>query len=220
MKLSTQIVIAGLLGASLTPIASADVLVSNLGTSAAITPNVSGPWARNLSVFAGQFVTGSSMTEVFEATARLENASGYGFATYEGILYSDDSGSPDSVVATFDSTPSLADGAGTANVSFNSTLGITLDPNTVYWFGVRNTAGNYLGWETTGSSFDHSTAGWSIDDDATQMSSSAGSHWFDRTAAHGGNVFKFSIEGNPVPTPGALALLGTGGLIATRRRRC
>ena len=189
MKHNTQIIAATLIGAALAPASSAGVLVSNLGATTSYTLSVDGPWVRNLTIFAGQFETGSSTTEVFEATARLQNISGYGHARYEGFLYSSSGGEPGALVATFDSTPVLAEGAGVANVSFFSTLGITLDPNTCYWFGVRNILGSYLGWEMTTSDYDYSTDGWTIDDDAMSSSSSAGNSWYNGSG--NGRSFKF-----------------------------
>lgn len=219
MKLSTHIVVASLVGASLTTFASADILVSNLGGSSNFTPSSTASALPLEFVYAAQFVTGSSLTEVLGATARLRNVGDNGMATYEGDIYSNNAGSPGSVVSVFDSMPTLAEGAGTGNVSFASTLGITLDPNTVYWFGVRNTTGTYLGWEATGSNSETSMAGWTIDNDAAAVSNDTGAHWSDYSGAYGGNVFKFAIEGNTVPAPGALVLLGAGGMIAGRRRR-
>lgn len=219
MKLSTTIVVATLMGASLTATASADLLVSNLGNSTNFTASSTGAGVTNNVVYAAQFVTGASLTEVFGATARLQNIGANGFATYEGVIYANGAGSPGSVVATFDSMPSLAEGAGASNVSFVSTLGIVLDPNTVYWFGVRNTTGTYLGWHATRSDTETSLFGWTVDNDAVAISPDAGSHWSDYSGLYGGNVYKFAIEGNAVPAPGVFALLGAGGIIVARRRR-
>ena len=219
MKRNTRIVAATLVGASLTAAASADLLVSNLGSSTNFSASSTGLGITNNVVYAAQFVTGSSLTEVFGATARLRNTGTNGIATYEGFIYADGAGSPGSLVAAFDSTPTLAEGTGASNVSFVSLLGITLDPNTAYWFGVRNTTGTYLSWDATRSDAETSLFGWTVDNDAAAISPDAGSHWSDYSGQYGGNVYKFAIEGNAVPSPGVFALLGAGGIIAGRRRR-
>lgn len=219
MNMNASIVIAAMVGGTLAPVASADLLVSNLGSSSIFTATSSYIDQIYNPVYAGLFVTGDDPSVVLSATARLNNASGYGLATYEAYLYADDGMSPGSLVATFDTTPTIADGGGTVNVDLTSILGIALDPNTSYWFGVYNTTGRWTGWETASSDAESSTAGWTIDDDAASLLKYGASGWEDYSNRYNGKVFKFSINGNVVPAPGALALLAAGGAIAARRRR-
>lgn len=219
MKTKANSYIAALIGASFVSVASADVLVSNLNGGNTFNATTSASALIYNPVYVSQFVTGSDASVVINATARLYNASGYGLATYEAYIYTDDGVSPGSLIATFDTTPTIADGGGIVNVSFASVLGISLDPNTAYWFGVRNTTGLYTGWQATGSNAESSTAGWTIDDDAASLSTDGGSSWQDFSNSYGGKVFKYSFDGDTVPTPGTLALLGAGGAIASRRRR-
>lgn len=218
MKRIERKIIASILCVSASSAVSADVLVSNLNQSSNFTPSSTGLHTNSI-IYSSQFVTGTDLSEVFSATARLRNASGFGDATYEAYIYTDSGMGPDSLVASFDSTPTIVDGGGTQTVSFASVAGIELDSNTAYWLGVRNTTGTYMGWEATGSDAESSTVGWTIDDEATYRSSNNGASWQDYTATYGGKVFKFAIEGNTVPAPGALMLLSAGGAIASRRRR-
>ncbi|MEQ9207259.1 MAG: PEP-CTERM sorting domain-containing protein [Phycisphaerales bacterium] len=219
MKLNTHFTAVMMIGSALAPISSADVLVSNLDERISFIGAVSGGGTGDETIFSSRFVTGSGMYEVLSASASLNNGTGFGLATFEAFIYTDDGSGPGSVVASFDSLPTIADGGGTAVVSFSSTLGITLDPNTAYWLGIRNITGSYMGWNATYSDAEDSTAGWTIDDTAWSNSFNHGNTWSGWSDFFGGDVLMYSIEGNPVPAPGALALLGTGGLIATRRRR-
>ncbi|MGJ8635980.1 MAG: choice-of-anchor R domain-containing protein [Phycisphaerales bacterium] len=219
MKTQFNIVLAALASATLAPAASADVLVSNLDERISFSGTISGGGTGDETIFSSRFVTGSSLYEVLSATASLSNGTGHGVATFEAFIYTDDGTGPGSVVASFDTMPTIADGGGDANVSFSSTLGITLDANTAYWFGVRNTTGSYMGWNATSSDTEVSSAGWTIDDSAWSNSFNHGNTWHDWSGIYGGDVLMYSINGNTVPTPGALALLGAGGVFASRRRR-
>ncbi len=219
MKTQFNIVLAALASATLAPAASADVLVSNLDERISFSGTISGGGTGDETIFSSRFVTGSSLYEVLSATASLSNGTGHGVATFEAFIYTDDGTGPGSVVASFDTMPTIADGGGSANVSFSSTLGITLDANTAYWFGVRNTTGSYMGWNATSSDTEVSSAGWTIDDSAWSNSFNHGNTWHDWSGIYGGDVLMYSINGNTVPTPGALALLGAGGVFASRRRR-
>ncbi len=221
MNSKSTLVLAAVAGASLASAASADLLVSNMGSSSTFTATSSTSNQTYNPIYASQFVTGADASVVLTATARLRNASGYGVATYEAYIYEHDGVSPGSLVATFDTTPTIADGGGTVSVSFDSTLGIALDPNTTYWFGVYNTTGRYTGWETVASDAETSTAGWTIDDDAASLYryGTSGWQWEDFSGSYNSKVFKYSINGTTVPAPGSLALLAAGGVITSRRRR-
>jgi membrane-associated phospholipid phosphatase len=67
------------------------------------------------------------------------------------------------------------------------------------------------------------TSLWAAAQDAGMSRIYGGIHWqFDNSAglAGGAGVGAWvAANGLPVPTPGAVALMGLGGLIATRRRR-
>ena len=208
-------------GGSLAPAASADILVSNLGASSAFTAASSTTSQSLRFIMASKFMTGPGESVVESVTAKLGNGNGYGLATYEAYIYADDGVSPGSVIATFDTMPSIPDGGGIANVTFESTLGIELDPNTTYWLGITNLTGQYMGWRATGSNAETSTAGWTIDDDAASLRivEGAAGPWQDFSGNYQGNVFQYSINGTAVPVPGTLALLGAGGIVAVRRRR-
>lgn len=218
MKTKFNIVLAMTAAAAISQLASADVMVSNLDESTNFT--VAFQSSNQSDVFiASKFVTGADMTEVFAATAKLFNPGNHGLATYQAFIYADDGTNPGSLVGSFDTMPTIASGAGTGIVTFESTLGIALDSNTSYWLGIRNITGDYTGWWTTRSTNEDSTAGWSIDDGTSLSTNDAGANWVDYGGAFTGDVPMYSIQGNTIPTPGALALLGTGGLIAARRRR-
>ena len=219
MKSNTIKLLAALIGASFASVSSADVLVNNLNEFGSFTASQAGGGTGPGTIYASQFVTGAGLSEVLSATARLSNGSGWGVATYEAFIYTDDGDGPGSVVASFDSMPTIADGGGIQNLSFTSTLGIVLDPNTAYWFGVRNTTGAYIGWRATASDAEASTAGWSIQDNTWYNSYNAGSSWHDYSAFYGNKVPMYSLNGTSVPAPGSVALLAAGVAIASRRRR-
>jgi hypothetical protein len=98
--------------------------------------------------------------------------------------------------------------------------GITLTSGT-YWltaFVVRDSgpAGQWL-WNTTGEPVSGSEA---------FVHNPGGGFGFGTSPVAGSTVFPdgakdmaFALEGEIVPTPGSLALLGVGGLLARRRRR-
>ena len=98
-------------------------------------------------------------------------------------------------------------------------------------FGVSlSMDGNFIWTITLGGAFEAAAGGFvqmSVDDTGFVVPNA---QWFlsdgapavgDALAedAGGGNNFNFAIVGNEVPAPGALALLGLGGLPAARRRR-
>lgn len=90
-------------------------------------------------------------------------------------------------------------------------------------------AGNFI-WTIT-TDLEVAAGGFvSMDiDDGTNGPAGLGQWFLTTTAAAigdagiedvgGGNNFTFSIGGTEVPAPGALALVGLGGMVATRRRR-
>lgn len=219
MKTSFNIVFVAMTSATLAQAGTTDLLVSNLGMSGDANSSTLSIDPQYNTVHASRFVTGSDMSVVMSATAALRNVSGYGDATYEMYLYEDVGTEPGSLVATFDSTPTLADGAGTVHVSFTSTLGISLDANSSYWIGVKNTTGTYTGWELTSSDAESSPLGWTIDDDALFKQHPSSMNWIDISILYDGGVPKYSINGNTVPAPSAFALLAACGAVTSRRRR-
>ena len=219
MTRKAPIVLAMLAGTSLTPFASADVLVSNLDEVHDETPwigNTAG--TQNSRFIASRFTTGSNPTEVFNADVLVQNRRNYGYATYEAFIFADDGGAPGALVGKFDTSYYVADYETYTVVATFTDAGISLDANTDYWLGIRNTSGYYLGWGATSSDAETSDAGWAIDDASVFVSYYYGV-WSDESAAYGDRSLMFGLNGDTVPTPGALALLGAGGLIATRRRR-
>ncbi len=70
---------------------------------------------------------------------------------------------------------------------------------------------NVTFYNTESSSF-----GWTIDDSAVAVSNDAAGTWSDRSGFYNGDIPQFSLGGNVVPTPGALAPRGIGGLVSAR----
>ena len=221
MNSKSIMVLAALAGGSLAPAASADILVSNIEASSDFTASSSSFDPTSRYVMASKFMTGPGESVVESMTAKLDNATGFGLPTYEAYIYADDGVNPGSVIATFDTTPTIPEDGGVANVTFESTLGIELDPNTTYWIGVSNITGRYLSWKATGTYAETSMAGWIIDDEAASLCvvGSTSLPWQDMSRVYNRNVFQYSINGTAVPVPGTLALLGAGGIVAARRRR-
>lgn len=103
--------------------------------------------------------------------------------------------------------------------------------NFVDGFGVSlSEAGNFIWTIDLAGAFEAASGGFvqmSVDDGGFVVPNA---QWFlsdgapavgDALAedAGGGNNFNFAIVGSEVPAPGAVALLGLGGLVASRRRR-
>jgi MYXO-CTERM domain-containing protein len=70
------------------------------------------------------------------------------------------------------------------------------------------------GWRLTNGADANANVGWMYDTDLTDPEVR-----FNFGTGGPAAAFYIEIEGTPVPTPGALALLGLGGLTAMRRRR-
>lgn len=205
--------------------ANATTFVDNTAGSQFFTASVSNSTTLDVSsqIFATKFTTGSGPITVTGASAVLENSGApdrFGAATYEATIWSDHSSGlfpqPSGLVGTFDTNPSLPEGASFTTIGFTST-GIVLDPNTSYWLGIRAISGGKFGWSYTGSDTETAEAGWSIDNSLTANSADTGAGWSNTSTAFGNSVGRFSISGVPEPT--SLALLGLGGLLVTRRRR-
>ena len=121
--------------------------------------------------------------------------------------------------------------------------GVDVDGGTVFFdffdaagafvdgFGVSlASAGNFIYTITTGGTVEAAAGGFvqmTVDDGGFSVPNA---QWFLSDGAPavgdalledagGGNNFNFAIIGNEVPAPGAVALLGLGGMVAARRRR-
>lgn len=210
------VVAAGIL--SVAPVAHADVLVSNLDLYSGFTMAFSGFNTIN-TVLAAKFTTGADPVEVFNATLPMGNGNGHPTSSYRVFIYTSAGSTPDALVGTFDTAGVLAPGTSPTDVTFESINGIALDAGTDYWLAAKNTTGNYLGWAATYYNTESSSLGWTIDDSAVAVSNDAAGTWLDRSGFYNGDIPQFSLGGNVIPAPGALALLGIGGLVSARRRR-
>ena len=221
MKARASIIVVAIGATSLSSPASADLMVSNLGQDSDGSIGVSNAGGVSFAVYASKFTTGADSSVVTEATATMNYSAPFGLGTagYQAYIYTGSGATPDSLVAVFDNLPTLSSGAGVANVTFESDLGIALDADTDYWFAIRALAGTSLAWMSTTSDGESSTQGWTIDNSAVASSLNSGSAWSDRSDFYNGYVPKYSLEGNVVPSPGALAMFGLAGLATARRRR-
>lgn len=214
-RIAIIVAAAGIL--SVAPLARADVLLTNMDERSGFTIGLTG-YGPDL-LMAAKFTTGADPAEVFTATAALSNGTGGGSAVYRALIYTSGALTPDTLVASFDTTPMLSSGSATTAVTFESTLGIALDAGTDYWLAVGNTSGYFFNWASTYSNTEASSSDWTIDDSAVTRSINDAATWTDQSGFYGGWIPQFSLGGNIVPTPGALALLGIGGLVSARRRR-
>lgn len=216
MHTQTAIIVAAA-GLSVVPLVHADVLVDNIDHYSGFTLALTG-YGSDL-LMAAKFTTGADAAEVFNATAFLSNGTGFGNANYRAFIYTSGGSRPETLIASFDTTPLLSSGSPLTDVLFESTGGIALEAGTDYWFAIRNTTGNYFGWGSTYSNTESSDVGWTIDNDAVARTTNGAATWTDQSGFYNGWIPQFSLGGNIVPTPGALALLGIGGLVSARRRR-
>src|SRR5690606_12692770 len=107
---------------------------------------------------------------------------------------------------------SVAAGAGASLVSLTTSGSFTLQAGTSYWFLLDGPAvSNSLLWHDL-SPNTAPTAASGITYNGYRFSSNGGGTWGSSSIFNG-------VELRAVPAPGALALVGLGGLAAARRRR-
>lgn len=128
---------------------------------------------------------------------------------------SDSNGSPDVFVVTWDAVGYYNQN----NSSFNTfQLALALDPN--FWGTGLNAAFSYgnMSW-TTGSASAGAPATAGINNGDGVRFDQLGTFTTANVASLANRDFFFNACEGVVPAPSALALLGLGGMVATRRRR-
>ena len=124
-----------------------------------------------------------------------------------GGIYSSSAGNPGSLLASFD-TVAVAAGTTDQLISLTISGGFTLDAGTSYWFRLGS-AGD-VRWNSLTPNTAPTATG--VTYDGYRFTTTGGASWSISGVFNG-------VEINAIPTPGALALLGLGGLAASRRRR-
>jgi len=116
--------------------------------------------------------------------------------------------------ATVTELVTIGDGSSVLFTAPLNTTVITPDFAT-FFIGVQFSSADALnGWRITSGADANANVFWMYDTDATNPEGR-----FNFGAAGPPSSFYIEIEGTPVPAPGALALLGLGGLVGIRRRR-
>lgn len=222
----TSLVLAwlGLLGWAVSP-ASADLLFSNLGQ---VQDNDAGI-ALTSHRPATEFLTGGVPTIATDLTIRVNNFDSVGH-TFGAYLYSDNAGSPNSLLATFSPVDNSVGAAvvpgvtGTMKLITFSHAGINLAASTQYWVALsllQPAVAHSVAWiETTSNAEDIGSLFTNDSPPNRFYSLDSGSTWGSPGPARNG---QFSLEGTAVPEPtsAALVLLGgvASGAAALRRRR-
>ncbi|WP_295884287.1 choice-of-anchor R domain-containing protein [uncultured Thiohalocapsa sp.] len=195
--------------------------VSNLANSNA------GSWAFTSatpdSYLANSFTTDGSDYVLTGATLGLGN-SGTSQTTFQASIWSDAGSSPDTLLLTFDNTPTLDGGETFQDVAFFSDDGFTLAANSTYYLALHAIAGSLLSWGYTTDSSVQAPGGWGIgfsQSDTTMRSTNGGSSW-SSIPASSLSAHRFGIS-TAVPVPNVMlpGLFGLGlTLLMRRRRRC
>ena len=153
---------------------------------------------------------GATSLDFASMTAVISN-SGTTAATLSGGIYGSSGGNPGALLAAFNSV-SVAAGAGAGLVSLTTGGTFTLQAGTSYWFVLDGPAvSNSLLWHSLSPNA-APTAAAGITYDGYRFSADGGANWGSSSIFNG-------VEITAVPAPGALALIGLGGLAAARRRR-
>ena len=160
------------------------------------------------------FTVGPAGATINSVTMRVANRDGIGSTFgYTCEIFSDAGGMPGSPIATFGVNNHLQTTPLFETITF-TTAGLNVSANTTYWVvmgaapGSSSGGGDWLGSQIPNET---STLGWTIGN--TNSFYFPGPGW----VPNGNNPGRFTI--NITPTPGAAALLGIGGLMASRRRR-
>ncbi|MGN6368145.1 MAG: choice-of-anchor R domain-containing protein [Phycisphaerae bacterium] len=101
----------------------------------------------NTQWLAASFTTGSSSVNLLSVTLPAHE---YSAGTLSAMIYSDNSGSPASLVGNLTLSSGAPDTSGLADVTFTA-AGITLNANSTYWVVLATSDGTF-GWGITGSS--------------------------------------------------------------------
>jgi hypothetical protein len=169
---------------------------------------------------ANSFTTGPNPTVLNSATVRLEqdNGGSYNAANVDVRIYSDQSGSPGTSLATLTGPNTTVSSADT-DVTYTGSL--ALAANSTYWLFMSNSTGTFPNWQNTSSTNQTSTDGWTIGDTfQTHTSANLNDPWNSPSSG----PFMFAIDASAsVPEPCSLLLstviAGPLALRAWRRRK-
>ena len=205
--LASLVLAVGLLGS---PHARGATVVSNLSES------VQGPFtifrdSIDLYGFLQPFTTGSQASPFLSVTLDFGNITGS--PNLQVWLLSDLSFNNVLGYLSGNSSP-----ASPGIFSYSAGSGIMLDAATTYYISVLNSSsGSTVAWQNTASTFETSSAGWTLGDAAYSFYVTDG---VGNIAGLAPTTFagRMSIDVVPEPAPATLLLAGLAGL-ATRRRR-
>jgi len=185
--------------------------------SASVNRGVSATRYSDIDPGAGGYIAGAETAVVANGALEVAGAADYSSTTASNIT-----------MDSFRFVGGVDQAGGVVFFDFFDAGGLFVDG-----FGVQlSSAGNFIYNITINSPFDVAGAGFvqmSVDDENLAGAGSATTgRWFlgnagatigDAGLAEASPDFNFNFEINGVPAPGAFALLGLGGLVATRRRR-
>ena len=194
-------------------VASGDVILGNLPGNGSGTGTNLGVGTDLADRTKGVGLTMGADAMIFQSLVALISNPDASARTLSGGIYASGGvNTPGALLASFDSVD-VAGGTDTAMVSLTISGGFTLDANTSYWFILDGpTVSNGLLWESLSPNA-APVAASGMTFNGYIFSSNGGATWGTSTIYNGVQINAV------VPAPAGLALIGLGGLAATRRRR-
>lgn len=193
-------------------VASADPILGNLPGSSSGTGTNLGLGTDLADRTKGVGLTMGAQSMDFVSMVALISNPGNAAATLSGGIYASSGGNPGALLAAFTGV-NVGAGSLAGEISMETVSTFTLQANTSYWFVLDGpTVSNSLLWNSLSPNV-APTAAAGITYDGYRFSSNGGTTWGSS------GIFNGVTINAVVPAPGAMALLGLGGLAAARRRR-
>lgn len=193
-------------------VASADPILSNLPGSSSGSGTNLGVGTDLVDRTKGVGLTMGATSMDFVSMVALISNGGTSAATLSGGIFAASGGNPGAMLAAFTGV-SVGAGAQPAEITMQTASTFTLQANTSYWFVLDGpSVTNSLLWNSLSPNA-APTAAAGMTFDGYRFSSNGGTTW------GASSIFNGMTINAVVPAPGAMALLGLGGLAAARRRR-